>query len=39
MAKPGMLCGPPIMLGRNGPILEKPCSTIDLRHQCEAVLA
>ena len=34
VAKLGMLCGPSIMLGRNGLILEKPCSAIDLRHQC-----
>ena len=39
VAKLGMLCGPSIMLGRNGPILEKPCSAIDLKHQREAVLA
>ena len=37
VAKFGMLCGPSIMLGRNGPILEKPCRAINLRHQCKPV--
>ena len=37
LAKFGMLCGPSIMLGRNGPILEKPCCAIDMRHQCKLV--
>jgi hypothetical protein len=32
VAKFWMLCGPSIMLGRNIPILEMPCSAIDLRH-------
>ena len=39
VAKLGMLCGPSIMLGLNGPILEKTCSAIDLRHQCKPVSA
>ncbi len=37
VAKIGMLCGPSIMHGRNGPIIEKPCGSIDLRHQCKSV--
>jgi hypothetical protein len=37
VAKLGMLCGPSIMLGLNGTILEKPCSAIDLRHQSKPV--
>jgi len=33
VAKFGVLCGPSIMLGRNDPILERPCRAIDLRHR------
>jgi len=39
VAQLGMLCGPSIMIGRNGPILEKPCRAIDLGHQWKPVSA